>query len=261
MKKWLLAVSLIVAGGLYTLLAADFWQTKKYTDWSEKEVLKILSDSPWAAKASIPRPPMGAPGGKGGGGGGKGGGMAFLPQDEGGGSSGGSGGGGGGGGGGKGGGGGMGGGGMSFSNEVELTVRWITALPIKQANVIRQYGKEAGTSPDAAKRLAREEQYYIAQIEGYPGRLTPEAVTAAAQLVVKGVPPVAPVQVEVSPGAASGRGAPPSNIFMVFPKAQTGGHILKIEDDEVEVVVNMPGLKMKRKFKLKDMVFNGKLEI
>jgi hypothetical protein len=251
MKNWILAVSLLFAGGVYTLLAADFWETKKFTDWNEKEVMKVLSDSPWATKVSIPKPPMGGPGGKGGG-------MAFLPQDEGGGTSG-----GGGGGGGKGGGGGGkgGGGGTTFSQEIDLTMRWITALPVKEANVMRQYGKDAGTNPDAAKRLAREEQYYIAQIEGYPGRLTAEAVTAAAELVVKGVPPVKPAQVDVSPGAPTGRGAPPNNIFLVFPKAQPGAHVIKVEDGEVEVVVNMPGLKLKRKFKLKDMVFNGKLEI
>jgi hypothetical protein len=260
MKKQILAVSLLLAGGLCTLLAADFWQTKKFTEWSEKEVQKMLSDSPWAAKVSIPRPP----GGCGGGGGKKGGGgMAFLPQDEGGGGgggiSGGSMGGSGGGGGGKGGGGT--GGGTTFSSEIELTVRWVTALPIKQANVVRQYGKEAGTSPDAVKRLAREEQFYIAQIEGFPGRLTPEAVTAGTQLVVKGVPPISPAQVQLTPGASTGRGAPPTNIFLVFPKAQPGAHVLKVEDGEIEVDVNAPGLKLKRKFKLKDMVFDGKLEI
>lgn len=258
MKKWILAVSLLCAGGVYALLAADFWETKKFTDWTDKDVQKILSDSPWATKVSIPKPPMGAPGGKGGGGG-RGGGMAFLPQDEGGGSSGGGGGGGGGGRGG--GGGGRGGGGATFSQEIELTLRWITALPIRQANVLRRYGKEVGTSPDAAKSLARDEQYYIAQIEGYPAPVKAEAVTAAAQLVVKGVPPVRPLQVEVSPGAPTGRGAPPNNIFLVFPKMQPGAHLIKVEDTEVEVVVNMPGLKLKRKFKLKDMLFNGKLEI
>jgi hypothetical protein len=257
MKNWILAVSFLFAGGVCALLAADFWQTKKFTEWNEKEVQKILSDSPWAAKVSIPRPPMGGPGGKGGGGE-RGGGMAFLPQDEGGG---GGMGGGGGRGGGRGGGGGMGGGDMSFAPAIEVTVRWITALPVKQANAVHQYGKDAETSPEAAKRLTREEQYYIAQIEGVPGRFTKEAVTAAAQLVVKGVPPIQPAQAEVAPAAPAGRGAPPNNIFLVFPKAQPGAHLLKIEDGEVEVVVNMPGLKLKRKFKLKDMMFNGKLEI
>ncbi len=65
MKNRILAVSLLFAGGVCTLLAADFWQTKKFTEWSDKEVLKILADSPWAEKVSIPRPPMGGGGGGG----------------------------------------------------------------------------------------------------------------------------------------------------------------------------------------------------
>lgn len=43
---------------LFTLLvslaasAAEFWEKKKYTEWSEKECRKLLSDSPWAQQKS-----------------------------------------------------------------------------------------------------------------------------------------------------------------------------------------------------------------
>ena len=33
--------------------AADFWTTKPFTEWSDKEVAKILSNSPWAEKVTI----------------------------------------------------------------------------------------------------------------------------------------------------------------------------------------------------------------
>ena len=33
--------------------AADFWVTKPFTEWSDKEVAKLLSDSPWAAKTFV----------------------------------------------------------------------------------------------------------------------------------------------------------------------------------------------------------------
>ena len=130
MKKRILAVSLLFAGGVCTLLAADFWQTKKFTEWSEKEVRRCLrirlgpegvhpAGLRWVAAAAVaaavaawrscPRMKVVAAAAAGGGGGG------------------------GGCGGGGGGGGGMGGGGGLFAQEIELTVRWITALPIKQA--------------------------------------------------------------------------------------------------------------------------------
>jgi hypothetical protein len=38
-------VFLIIAAPLF---AAKFWQTRKYTTWSEKECLEILTNSPWA---------------------------------------------------------------------------------------------------------------------------------------------------------------------------------------------------------------------
>ena len=31
-----------------TLLGADFWDAKPFTEWSEKEVNKVMGDSPWA---------------------------------------------------------------------------------------------------------------------------------------------------------------------------------------------------------------------
>ena len=54
--------------------AADFWTTKPFTEWNEKEVQKILSDSPWTAKITISggfgggRSPTAGGGGGGGGG-------------------------------------------------------------------------------------------------------------------------------------------------------------------------------------------------
>ena len=36
-----------------TLCAADFWVAKPYTDWSEKETGKMITDSPWAKRVSI----------------------------------------------------------------------------------------------------------------------------------------------------------------------------------------------------------------
>src|SRR3954462_14705536 len=50
------------------LCAAEFWEKKKFPDWSEKEAMKILKDSPWSRAMEM--------GGGGGGGMGDGGGSA-----------------------------------------------------------------------------------------------------------------------------------------------------------------------------------------
>ena len=71
----------LLASGALVLMAADVWNSKPYTDWSDKDVQKITTDSPWAKKTSVmgtegPAPPAmggasggGGRGGRGGGGG------------------------------------------------------------------------------------------------------------------------------------------------------------------------------------------------
>jgi len=68
------ALSLAVGG----LLAADFWQKKKFTEWDQQEVAKMLNDSPWAKSFTVYLKGFGgerggAMGGGMGGGGGRGG--------------------------------------------------------------------------------------------------------------------------------------------------------------------------------------------
>lgn len=51
MKKKSIIVGFAVAAGVAgVLVAADFWEQKPYTEWSEKEVARVLEDSPWADK-------------------------------------------------------------------------------------------------------------------------------------------------------------------------------------------------------------------
>ena len=57
----------LLASGALVLMAADVWNSKPYTDWSDKDLQKITTDSPWAKKTSVmgtegpAPPPMGGP--------------------------------------------------------------------------------------------------------------------------------------------------------------------------------------------------------
>jgi hypothetical protein len=51
------------------------------------------------------------------------------------------------------------------------------------------------------------------------------------------------------------------NRYLFFPKAQPGSHLITLEDNEVEVALKLGNTEIKRRFRLKDMVFDGKLEI
>jgi hypothetical protein len=232
--------------------AADVWVAKPFTDWSEKDVQKVLSDSPWTAKITIvgSTAAFAGPTGKGGGGGGRGGGRSSGPQGDGANSDPGVDGGGGPGGGG--------GGDFSGPSGVNVTLLWQTALPIKQALIKRQYGAEAGTSPEAKAKLDRQEQVYVLTLAGMPGftlaaaqgdRKT--ALLDTTTLTVPGKPPVKAVDVQVTGGRGTG------NVSFLFPKTAP----FTAEDKEMQFNSKFDKTPVKAKFKLKDMVFNGKVEM
>jgi len=270
-KPTLKLLTLLMFVAAFTLWAADVW-VKPYTDWSEKDILKIMTDSPWAKKVSVAfdnggrgAPPQagggggGAKGGRGGGGGGadsgdSGGGIAES-------------GGGGGRGGGKGGGGGGGadagaGGGGGGVPESELTIRWQTAATIEQALVKAKYGAEAATNPEAQKALQPDEMYYVIWVAGLPGGVRPrddaakKALLLVTTLSAKDKDSIVATDV-IFPSPAQGGGgfARTTDAHFLFPRkaAFTEG------DKEVEFATKFGKNAVKAKFTLKAMVVNGKL--
>ncbi len=145
------------------LWGADFWNQNPFNQWSDEDSYKLLNDSPWSKEVRISGP-GGMPGGGGGGFGGAGGGGGL--------DAGGDGvftGGGGGQAGGAGGGGGFGGAPMPSSIPVHLL--WQSALPVKQAIVMRKMGPEKVESDEAKAFLERTEEYYILRVVGLPANV------------------------------------------------------------------------------------------
>ena len=254
-----LGMTILMGLGLAALLpAADPWKAKKFTEWTDKEVQKVLKDSPWARPVEVRLEGgggmMGGGGGGRGGRGGRGGGGGSIPSAA-------SGGPGGGGDEGMGGGGGRGGGGMGSSEAPPATtviVRWHSALPIKQAVARARYGDEAAHSPEAAKTLQRKETHYIVGMIGLPpaaARMDPKKMKSNALLKIKDRPPV---EAEAVQPARGERGL---DLYLFFPKTLPGSQVIVLEDNEVEVELKLGSTNVRRKFKLKDMVFDDKLEI
>ena len=243
----LLIVSLILSLGAAALLAADFWLKAKFTEWSDKDCQKMLKDSPWARPVEVRYG-----GGGGGGGGRRGGGGGGGGGDDLGGMSGG----GGGGGGRRGGGGGGGGDTMMESTPSQtVVVRWHTAMPVRQAVAKLRFGKEATASPDAAKMLQPEQKRYVIGMIGIPAQLMrgkPAELKGGAQLRIKGKDPIPASNVQAE---REQRGA---NVYLFFPRDTNP---IALEDGDVEVVLKLASVEIKRRFKLKDMVFDGKLEL
>lgn len=254
MKKAWLSLLLVLLLGAAALAGAEFWEKKKYSEWTEKEVRKMLHDSPWARPVEIRLDAMA--GGRGGGAAGRrrgGGGAGFPDASMGGGMGGGE--------EGLGGGMGRGGGGMPSPDVVPtITVhlRWRTALPIKQALVRARFGDEAATSPEALKFLSHQETHYIIEIAGLPApmlRLKPDELRAGAQLRIKDKPPIKAVDIK------GGREENRINLYLIFPRGQEGAPAIALEDKEVEVLLKAGPLDIRRKFRLRDMIFDGRLEI
>jgi hypothetical protein len=229
MKK-LFAVLFVFA---FCALAADFW-AKPYTEWNDKDLQKMITSSPWARPFSVgggvgAGGDPGAPGPMSERGGGRGGGPAGVP----------------------GGGAAPGGGGPGAT----IIARWQTALPVKQAFVRLKYGAEAATSPDAKKLLEREETNYSIVLTGPFASLmrssNPETVkkgiTDASSLSAKGKDAGKPTDVEIGQ----------KDMLFTFPRAAA----FTVDDKEVEFTTKLGGIELKYKFKLKDMVYNGKLEM
>lgn len=159
-----------------TLIAAPFWATKPYTEWTKKEVEKLLGDSPWMQSAKVELDlssmPRGARGeGSGGGVGGPGGGMGGPGGGVGGpgGGMGGPGGGVGGPGGGMGGpGGGMGGPGGRPQMPTAY-VMWQSALPIRQAMAQAAILSESPSAESLEAQLATEPTQHILAVMGLQG--------------------------------------------------------------------------------------------
>jgi hypothetical protein len=241
MKKILLCIIFLCCGAAVVLFAAESWQKKPYTAWDDKDIQKIMNDSPWARKVDIvigalrsqddmPRsssPVAGA--GNIGGGGGAGGreGDMSVP-------------------------------GSTFHGNpmVRVMVCFISALPVKQAMMRAKYGDAVGSSPEANKVLSTPDNYYVVGLTGLRG-LPPgdaqamnKAIKEKSALQVKGKEPFGPVQVVMDS----------TTIALFFPRE---GHPIALEDGEVEVQVHVPNLPqtIRRKFALKEMVFNGKLEL
>ena len=272
MKRYVFVALVIAFGvGVIALGGQKFWEKKEFPDWSKKEIRQMLRKSPWARSVNVrlggmrgsgPR----ADGGRGGSG----------VQTSGGGGGGNPSGGGGGGGQGSSGGGYSGGRG-GFTPSLSLTVLWYSALPIKQALAAHRYGSES----QADENLKREETQYTIGLSGVSGALflgdlnsskteagsdpwqaISERLKSESFLKISGREPIQAVEVQMHSApeldvvdAREMRGR--SEILVMFPRRQT----ITLADKQVEFVTMLSSQKVKKKFKLKEMVYNGKLEL
>ena len=223
--KWI-AAAVLWALGAASLAAANFWDAKSYSEWSEKEVEEMLTDSPWAKKISvvIPVPPRASgdvsAGGRGGG------------DDE---------------GGGRGGRGGF----PVPSPQLKLVITWRSALPVRQA--LTRLPNGAATPGVDQQPLIEPLPFYMITLAGVPTRYARAAATAGMTSFLrrgKKMP------IPLAQGGVQEAGATLTLVF-AFPRTDP----ITLDDKEVEFVTTIGTIEIKKKFNLKDLVFNGQLEL
>jgi len=224
MRGLLPFVALLIVTAALRPASADFWEKKKYPEWSKKEIQKMLNDSPWARPVEF-HPDLAAddkekPGRatcEGCSGGGPRPGMPDLAPT------------------------------------VMLVVRWQSALPVKQATAAARFGAEVTTTREAIEFLGRREPFYVIAVAGLPPEALPGADKLKSGAVLKArnkAPmPVAEVTVQAQGKLAA--------VYFAFPRSQP----IALEDEETEFSLRLGSSDIKRKFKLKEMVYDGRLEL
>jgi hypothetical protein len=229
------------------LWAADFWQVKSFGEWSDKDVHRMIENSPWAKQYSLANtPPTNNGRGRGGGGGRSADGpIADMSQD------------------------GMGsaaGRNRTDSSDdvrgpapVTLTIRWQAALPVKQALLRLKYGSEAATSSEAKKILENQDDAYVIGIVGLSQGLVRGVPVQIKRdlmeftfLSSKGKDNLHPADVQFNSSASQF-----IDVYFLFPKKTP----FTLDDKEIEFTTKFGTLVIKERFRLKDMVINGKLEL
>lgn len=221
------------------LFAADFWEKKRFPDWSAKEIRKLLTDSPWARPVLVPLETLhgqqassvlhkqakgachqcsvgGTP-------------VQLQSSDM-----------------------------PELARPLTVTVRWHSALPLKQALAKLLFGDEVSTSAAAAELLSREDDSYVVGLSSLPRQVLPEdleSIKSGAVLKVRNGPSIPAREARVRPEGDM------VNLLLFFPKPQGGTPGITLEHREIELGVKLFAIEVKRKFKLSEMVYQGKLEL
>ena len=184
MRRALVAAALCAAS-LSSVVAKSFWDSKPYTDWSSKEVERMVSDSPWAQRLSvvIPTTPRVTE-------------DASRPArgvDD------------------------IGRGFAAPAPQLRLLLTWRSAIPVRQA-LIRMPNGVTNEAVDEVPLLERP-QNYVVTLAGVPARLAPATAAATTAWLRRGRKPPIP---GVTQGGMRQDNRALLTLIYVFPRTEIG---------------------------------------
>ena len=142
--------------------------------------------------------------------------------------------------------------------EMYLTIRWSSALPIRQALALQQFGRDGLEDPRAVELIAKPERDCIVEVAGFRLTMVPQGAAAlekelakSAKLVVRNRRAAVPSSVQV----------PEHGMHLMatlrFPRFEN----ITAEDGVVQFSAEAGPARIECPFKLKAMVYHGRLEL
>lgn len=238
---------------LFSMAAASVfakeWDDSKFPDWSTATIDRLLTDSPWAKEweatidvpveknitstfiqlgmdlPRLPQAPAGSrgpqsPGSR----------IPQIPTD----------------------------GPWSVRTPVSLILRWASALPVRRASALQQFGRNGLGDERAVELLAGNPNECVLEIAGLPRNAAgkgPDEIQKqlmrTARVYVAGRRAVTPIAVKTpSYGALI-------TASVRFPRYQN----LNAEDGNLEVSFELGAVRVSERFRLRSMIYEGLLEV
>lgn len=220
------------------------WDDARYPEWSNTTIDKLLTDSPWAKEweatidvpvernavstfaqlgmdlPPLPRLPQSSPTQR----------IPTIPKD----------------------------GPWSVRTAVSVIVRWASALPVRRATALQQFGRNGLNDDRAIALLNGTPEEYIIELAGLPRNVAgkgPEEIQKqlmkTARLFTAGRRPLSPTTVTVPSYGLQVTAA------LRFPRYLN----LTAEEGTVEVSAETGQVRLSEKFKLRSMIYEGQLEL
>jgi len=142
--------------------------------------------------------------------------------------------------------------------EIYLTARWASALPVRQAMALFQYGRGGLDSAKAMEMLRDPGGEYVVELAGFPAtaivqgaRRFEAELLESASLYVKGRKAV----------RATSSSVPEHGNYLIatlrFPRMAD----LAAEEGQIVIAASAGPMEIEQKFKLREMAYRGRLEL
>jgi hypothetical protein len=147
---------------------------------------------------------------------------------------------------------------MPVRTELNLIVRWSSALPIRQALAFESWGRAGIQSDEAREFLRREETDYVVEVCGFPAIMFSQdpqklerQLLKSARLWVKDRKASRPSSAHV-PEQGNHMSAE-----LRFPRSEP----ISVEDGVIELAAEVGQSRLSQKFKSSSMFYQGRLEL